>query len=256
MSTQEASIFFFLPIIAAYLSACGGWLLITRQYPSLWITPSIKEQKRNFKDIGIAFLAVAGILLLGQIYRSGFLLPTTGESWIFRLNWIIDNLIIYSPIFIVLYLRKQSTSTIFLSMQGFVKKVSFGLGLGILAVIIFLTLRSQLGQFPEVILRSIEPGRLVDFVPIFLEGVAVAFLFVRIKWALGIIPAILIPAALFALSHIPGQLANGLNIVEITAFFVVNSGLAGAIIYFVHRSADIIWIGLVHYIMDIAIEAI
>ena len=136
------------------------------------------------------------------------------------------------------------------------KKVSFGLGLGILAVIIFLTLRSQLSQFPEVILRSIEPGRLVDFVPIFLEGVAVAFLFVRIKWALGILPAILIPAGLFALAHIPGQLANGLNIVEITAFFVVNSGLAGAIIYFVHRSADIIWIGLVHYIMDIAIEAI
>ena len=113
-----------------------------------------------------------------------------------------------------------------------------------------------MNRFPEVLRRAIEPGRLVDFVPIFLEGVAVAFLFVRIKWALGILPAILIPAGLFALAHIPGQLANGLNAAEIMAFFIVNGGLAGAILYFVHRSADIIWIGLVHYIMDIAIEAI
>ena len=52
MNTQEASAVFFIPIILAYLSACGGWLLITRLYPSLWFTPSIEEPERNFKGGG------------------------------------------------------------------------------------------------------------------------------------------------------------------------------------------------------------
>ncbi len=256
MSVQEASWFFFGPLVAAYMSACGGWILITHLKPSLWIPRIVEEQQRNFKDLGLALLAVMGILLIGQIYRLGFLLPTKGESWIYSVNWIIDNLIIYSPIFIVLYFRKQSTSTIYLSRQGMVNKVVFGLGLGILAVIIFLGLRGELNLFPVIIKKSFEPGRLVNFVPVFLEGIAVAFLFVRIKWAFGILPALLIPAMLFALAHIPGQLADGLNISAMIAYFIVNSGLVGAILYVVQRSTDIIWIGIVHYLMDIAIDAI
>jgi hypothetical protein len=255
-SVQESSGLFFLPLAVAYLSACGGWFLLNRFRPSLWVSPRLGKQSRDYKDLGLALLAVIGILLLGQVYRMGFLLPTKGESWIFRITWIIDNLIIYSPIFVVMWLRKQPLVSIFLSPQGLEKKLGIGLVLGIIAVVLFLLLRDETGRLPEIATKAIEPRRLADFVPVFLEGVAVAFLFVRLRWAFGLLSALLIPALLFALAHVPGQMAAGTSFPEMASFFVVNTGLVAVVLYIVQRSEDVIWIGIVHYLMDIATNAI
>lgn len=88
-----------------------------------------------------------------------------------------------------------------------------------------------------------------------MEGVVVAFLFVRIRWTLGLWPAILIPAVLFAVGHVPRQIAAEQSAGTMIAFFVFNTCLPAAILYVVARSRDIIWIGIVHYVMDIAIKA-
>lgn len=103
---------------------------------------------------------------------------------------------------------------------------------------------------------SVAPDKLVDFLPVFLEGVAVAFGFVRFRWLVGMVPALVVPAAVFAAAHIPGQLADERTLATIVAFFLFNTSLAAAILWTVQRSRDVIWLGMVHYLMDIAIRAI
>lgn len=82
-----------------------------------------------------------------------------------------------------------------------------------------------------------------------------AFFFVRIRWAIGLWPALLIPALLFAAGHIPNSLDASRSVVYIVTFSVSNALLATGILYVAQRSQDVIRPGIVHYLMDIAIEA-
>lgn len=252
---QDATLFFFVPLIVTYLAACAGWWLLTWWRPATWPKPELVETDRCYLDLGLMFAAAVGILLLGQVWQAGIRLPRGEVALLNALARIFEDLVIYSPLFIVLAIRQQPLSTIYLSHRGLWKKALYGIGLGIFSVILFLTLRGELDRLPHVLRGVFAVDRLTYFVAVFLEGAALAFAFVRLRWTVGLWPALIIPALLFALSHVPGSLAEGRSLAYIAAFFVVNSGLVVAILYVVQRSRDIIWIGLVHYLMDIAIKA-
>ena len=164
-------------------------------------------------------------------------------------------MIIYSPVFIVIALRKQTLETVFLSTADIGRKAAAGGILTIVATGTYLGLRGELADLPGVLRGVVELDNATNLLPVFLEGVVIAFLFVRVRWALGFWPAILIPGILFAIGHVPRQLATGQSIGTMIAFFVFNTCLLGAILYTFARSRDVIWIGIVHYVMDIAIKA-
>lgn len=109
---------------------------------------------------------------------------------------------------------------------------------------------------PAILSRLLEPQRLVNLPAIVLEGVAVAFVFVRLRWALGLGPAVLVPAMLFAAAHVPGQLHQGHRLAYVIAFFVFNASLTTAVLLVADRSADVLWLGLIHYVLDVAIAAV
>jgi hypothetical protein len=115
---QQASLFFTLPIVAAYLFAACGWLLITYWRPSFWPSPLFLQSDHPYWDLGLSVVAVFLALLFRQLYRMGGLLPTKSLTAWHQLAWLIDNLIIYSPIFLALALRRQSTKTIFISPEA------------------------------------------------------------------------------------------------------------------------------------------
>jgi hypothetical protein len=252
---QTATWFFFGPVAVAYLSACGGWLLYDRLRLSSDGELPIARSDRPVLDFLLTLAAAGGILLLGTIYRQGWLLPA-GATPLGRCFWVIDNAIIYSPIAVVLAARRQGLDTIFLSHGRLWEKTALGLGLGIGAVSVYLALRGELAQLPDVLISAAAPDKLIDFPAVFLEGVALAFGFVRFRWLVGTAAALVIPALLFAAAHVPGQVAEERAIAHMAAFFVFNSGLCAAILWTVQRSRDIVWIGLVHYLMDVAIRAI
>jgi hypothetical protein len=202
----------------------------------------------------LAGVAAFGIFAFGLVYRFGFLLPT-GPGWVRHVSWTLNNVIIYSPIFILLTIRKQSLNTVFLSQVEFLRKIGVGVILALASTAAYLGLRGEISTWPSILRGIFEPSNAVNFLPVFLEGVVLAFLFVRVRWALGFWPAILIPAVLFAVGHVPRQLAAEEPIGTIVAFFVFNTFLPASILYVVARSRDIIWIGIVHYVMDIAIKA-
>lgn len=253
---QEASVFFFLPIVLAYLTACASWFALTNLRPDLWPTVPETSSNRPRLDLALALGAAVLILALGQAYRGGMLIPSRGTVPVRRVVWIINNLIIYSPIFLVMLFRRQPLVTVYLSPQRLWFKIGFGALVGVLCVALFLGVRGELIQLPVVLLSAGDGKRLTDFVPVFLEGVAMAFLLVRMRWAVGPWPAVVLPALLFAAAHIPSEMAEGRSVAEIIAFFVLNSVLVTAILTIVLRTRDIVWLGVVHYFLDIAIKAI
>jgi hypothetical protein len=252
---QTASAYFLLPVAAAYLTICGLWLVYDWRRRMSASEPELPRSEHPYWDLALTVAAAAGILLLGAAYRRGWLLPAAGGVP-GRVGWLVDNAIIYSPIAAVLIYRRQSTATVFLSGLRWVEKILLGLALGVVAVAVYCGLRGELGEVPRYLQSAVAGDKVVDFVPVFLEGVALAFAFVRLQWAIGRKAAILIPCLLFAAAHVPGQVESGRDFPHMAVFFAFNTALPAAILSTVARSRDVVWIGLAHYLMDIAIRAI
>ena len=251
---QEATSLFFVPTAAAYLGACGGWLAIERYGRDFWPARRESTTDRRYLDLGLLVAAPAAILLLGQVYRAGYLLPTSGGAW-GAIGWQLDNLIIYSPIAAVLWYRRQSPATVYLALDGLWRKIVTGTVLALGAVLVFLLARGEMARAQEVFGGVLSGANWRNFLAVFLEGVALAFGFVRLRWVVGLTAALVIPSVLFAAAHIPRQIEAERALWEMGAFFAFNVALAAAILYVVARSQDVIWIAIVHFWMDIATRA-
>ena len=256
---QQAAASFFVPITVAYLAACGGWLLLARLLPGLrlWPPPEQEAQARSSRpwlDLGVALLAAAAVLALGQAYNAGWLLPS-GEGIASYVSFNVNTLLIFSPLFAVMLLRRQGPDSVYLSARALPQKLAAGAALALVGLAVFLGLRGELDRAPAVLAGTVAPRSLEHAIPVFLEGVAVAFLFVRLRWALGAPAALLVPCLLFAAAHVHGDIEQGRPAAGVVAFFALNTLLPCAIFAVVARSRDVVWIGVVHYVLDVAIEA-
>ena len=251
---EQPQTWFFVPIIVAYFAAAGLWMLLPRLRPGLWPARSRLETDRRWLDFALVFVAVAAVLGAGELFRRDLLLPAR-EGLIGDLFWWLNNLIIYSPLFFILAARRQTTQTVYLTTERLWLKLVVGLVLGGASVAIYTGLRGELTAWPEVLAGSVHRENLRHFLPVFLEGVAVAFAFVRLRWSVGLWPALLIPSALFAAAHIPQQMEGGMAALEMIAYFGTTGLVAFGVLYVLERSRDIVWIGIVHYLMNIAIGA-
>lgn len=251
---MQSNAFFIIPLCVAYLCVCALWFGLNRK-GLLWKIDAIEVSEKPWLDFGLGLLAVIGILGIGQLYSAGLLIPPTQVSSVDQLIvWPLNNLIIYSPIFLVLLFRKQPLSTVFLSADGITRKLLFGLVASAIAVLLFLGLRGEWDRFGKILTRSITVESISYFPAVFLENIAIAFLFVRLRWLVGLKWAIGIPAFLFALAHVPGSIAEGDPWSHIIIFFLTTGTLTIFILYTAYRGRDILWLGLVHYFMDLAIK--
>ncbi|MEO9485630.1 MAG: CPBP family glutamic-type intramembrane protease [Ekhidna sp.] len=251
---MQSNSYFIIPLTVAYLSICGSWFLLNRMNRS-WDIEPIKSSDKPRMDFILGMAAAIAILAIGQLFSAGYLIPTSQNELVNLLIWPLNNVIIFSPIAAALILRSQSAQTVFLSTKNMGLKLLFGLASSVLGIFIFLVIRGELQRIGEIATHAIELETLSNFPAIFFENVAVAFLFVRLKWAVGIKWAIGIPAVLFALAHVPGSIAEGDPIGHIITFFVLTGSLTTVILYTAYRSRDIFWLGIVHYLMDVAIKA-
>lgn len=245
---------YFFPLLLAYGVPCLLWFLIHHYKPSFWPNVTISRPQKPWKDMLYALLAVAGILGLGQLWRAQLLLPTPEQEGLLAFSvWWINNLIIFSPVFITVLLRKQKLNTVFLSFSGFPVKIGFGLLTSFLGVELYMLFNG--GHAWEIMKKGLEYENFKNFLPVFLEGVGLAFLFVRLKWVVGLKWAIAIPAVLFSLAHIPRALVNE-TALELVIVDSILTALVTVIVFATTaRSRDIIWLGILHYFLDIAIGA-
>lgn len=251
---MQSNTYFIVPLTLAYGSICGLWFLLNSS-GNAWEITLINTPAKPGKEFILALLAAIGILLIGQVYSAGYLIPRTGSIYLNYLIWPLNNILIFSPIILFLIMRKQGLNTIFISGTDFWKKIGFGIVTSLAGILLFLALRGEIGRLQEIATNAIRFKTLSNFPAIFFENIALAFLFVRLKWVTNIRWAIAIPSILFAFAHIPGSIAEGDPWSHIVIFFFLTGSLTTFILYTAFRSRDIIWLGVVHYMMDVAIKA-
>ncbi len=253
---MQSNAFFIIPLTIAYMSICLLWFLLNKKGWS-WEVDPIQSPYRPWIDFGIGIIACIGVMGVGQLFSAGYLIPKTDSPFMNQaFIWPLNNVIIFSPIFLALVIRRQSLKTIFISSNGILLKLAYGLIASVIGIVIFTGIRGEWARIPEIFTSSVQLKTLSNFPAIFFENVALAFLFVRLKWAAGIKWAIGIPAVLFAFAHVPGSIAEGDPISHIVTFFFLTGGLTTFILYTAYRSRDIIWLGVVHYLMDVVIKAV
>lgn len=249
---QTPTAFFFLPVTVAYALVCGLYFLSRRR---LWPPQAPSVSTRKWLDLVLAFVACAAILLMGQLYSRGFLIPKADNRWLSALIWMLNNVLIYSPIFAVLAIRRQGFDTIYFSQKNLLSKVAFGLVASLAGVLAFVASRSEWAQLPGVARSAFSLRSLQNFPAVFFEGAALAFLFLRLQWRTNRLLAIGIPCVLFAIAHVPGMVAEGRSFFHIASFSIVTGGITAFVLHTLERSKDIVWLGLVHYFIDVAIKA-
>jgi hypothetical protein len=242
-----------IPVIAAFLIACAGFVALKRLVPGLWPAPASTHSNRPLIDLGLCLLALAGVVVLRDAYRSGFLLSADQVGWVRKVAWFLDNFMVCSPIFAVLAVRQQGMGTILLSTQALPWKVLVGIALGIAGTFVYLQLRGEAARWPEVLEQICSWDGCADVVLVLFGGIVLAFLIVRLRWALG--PAGLAVAALaLGCFYVIVEQHEGRAAREMAALFMLIMASTAASLFVVQRSNDVLWAAIVYYFVEAAIR--
>ena len=251
---QSATGDFFVPIAAAYVAVCVTWLITKKLAGHRWPDEAPIETDRPWLDLGMIFVAIAGAFGLGEAYRRNLLIPDLAGPWS-AISTTLNLCIPYAPIILILAIRRQNLATLWISNRAMTWKITTGSLAAVAGVMIFLALRAELARLPHVANGFLELHSWIHAPAVFLEAVAVAFVFTRLRWVCHPLLALVIPCLLFALAHVPSGIAGDRTGFEIAMFFVFNTSLAMFIFSVVMRSRDVIWIFIPHFVLDMAIEA-
>lgn len=251
---NETDLDFMLPVATAYAVICATWWACKWMAADRWKDEEEPQTKNKWIDLGMVLVAIVGVFLLGNAYRAGLRIPTLPGNWDY-LGVTINLIIPFLPIFGVLAIRRQSTLTLWMSQRELLWKIGVGFAASITGLATYLSVGNQWHRLNEILIDSVTLHSLSHALPVFLEGVAIAFIFVRLRWIMPAWVAVLIPCLLFASAHIPRFLESEQNITGLIVFVTFNTFVAAVVFSTSLRARDIIWISIPHYMMDIAIQA-
>jgi hypothetical protein len=236
------------PLLIAYLVGLGGWLVANRLVPQVWPCEPGEELPRGWKEFGIALLGAAGILVMGQLWTRGIRLPEQGTLG--PVLAAINQLLIFTPILLVVIVRRQSWDTAWLPRRRILTRLLVGLGLASLAVTAYSLLRAGSDE-PWVLLGRIwRYQHLDEMTQVFLEDLTIAVLFVRLAAAVGSRWATVVVACLFAVGHVPAMLSQGGATWSELGALLLDAGLGVAVILVLQRSRDVVWFWCLHFCLD------
>lgn len=251
---QTANDDFLVPVVVQWAAVFGALELLRRRWPGIWPAAACAAGRRPWLDVAVALLTVVAVLGLGQLWHAGVLRWRWPGPWD-HAAYLLAQLVIWSPLAVALCWRRQPLASVWSGSDHLPARGIAGLGLGVLGAAVFLTARGEPGRLPEVLAALPTARGLAHFAPVYLEGVGLAFLFVRVEWALGARLAAAVPAVLFAVAHVPRALAAGESTPTIAAFFVFDTLLVAAVLLLVRRHRDVLTLGVAHWITDAAIGA-
>lgn len=234
-------------LLISYCAAIIGWGVAFKLLPWLWPKQKGTVFQHPWREIGYTFLAILGIIAIGQLYVHKLLIPASGT---FRpLIDAINQIIIFSPILILVVVRGHKLSSAWLPTDYIIYRVLVGTILALIAILIFTFAKKDSDNWLAVVPRVYHPKNFSYLIQVLLEDISIAILFVRLRGATGIKKAIIIVAALFALAHLPTLIAKGAVLNEIVNL-ALDAGLGIFAISVLHRSADIWWFWCIHFAMD------
>src|SRR5262245_59617142 len=234
-------------LAVAYAGVCGLWWGLQRLVP-LWRNPTRPRFPHPWKEVGIALLAVVGVLLLGQLWVHGRRFHA--EAGWAPLVESLKQVLIFAPILAVPILRRQGWASAWAQLDALGARLAIGLGLAVSALSLYCALERGAPSWVETMRGAYSPARAHLAVQVLLEDLAIAILLVRLAAAAGPRLAILGVAALFAAAHVPTLLARGATVLEFVGL-VRDFGLGVLVLGTAWRSADVAWVWPVHYSLDV-----
>ena len=237
-------------LLIGYGVALIGWLLSARLFPSLWPrreVPSVPSFQKPWLEVVLAIVSAIGVLLVGQLYSRGWLIPALKSFE--PLTEALNQMLIFSPIFLLLAVRHHPLSSAWLPMDKVWARLIIGLTLALLAILAFTVVRTGSDSWLTVVSRVYHPKNFGFLVQVLLEDITIAVLFVRFRAVFALRVVIILVGVLFAAGHIPALLAMGATFSELSSL-VLDAGLGITILAVVQRSADIWWFWCVHFAMD------
>jgi len=246
--TEPGFIARYYPLYIAYATALVGWLIVWRIKPNLWPRAATPGFAHPWREVGWALLAGVGIILIGQLYQRG--LRLSGRGPLREIAEVANQAMIFSPIWILLFIRGQGLSTVWLPTNRIGTRIIIGLILAVVALFAYCVARSRPSAWFDTIKHVYHWKHLGFAAQVFFEDVAIAMLMVRLAAALRR-PwlAAVIVGFLFAAGHIPAMLENGVRFTEMTGL-LFDFVLAASAIAVLQRAADVWWFWCVHFAMD------
>jgi len=234
----------YLSLLVGYLIGTSLWFLVYHFYPSIWKSKKIDFQRPAI-EFGLAIIAVIAIIGIGQLYINNLLIPSNKNVLLDSLN----QLLIFTPVILLVIIRKQSLETLWLPIDKIGLRVIIGFFLGLCSLIAYWITRQNANDFFKMIAETLQYRNLSYLIQVFLEDVTIALIFVRLSAWIGNKWSLIIVAILFAGGHIPSMLANGVNFNEF-GHLVADTILAIIVFTALSKSKDIWWFVLIHYFMD------
>ena len=234
-------------LLIGYTVAMSGWLAIARIFPNLWPRQNAQSFPHPWREVAWALLAMFAVLAIGQLYIRGWLLTASGT-----LKPLIDGInqiLIFSPLFLLLLFRRQSLKTAWLPKDRIWVRLLIGLAIALIAILAFSLALTGSDSWIAILPRVYHAKNISHLIQVLLEDIAIAILFVRFRSALGLRVTIVLVAVLFAAGHIPALLAGGATFGEMSSL-LLDAALGAGILTVLQRSADVWWFWCVHFAMD------
>lgn len=253
LDTHYAGLFAaYTSLVVATLILGTLWRRSARGAP-IWPACERIELDRPWLDVALLLVSIAGVIGVGQLYMRGLLLPSEGALG--SVCEAINQALIFSPVALLLVVRRQGPRTAFLPMERFWTRGVAGLGLGVAAGIAYSTATLD----PTGLLSSIgaeaSSGRLpAHAVQVLMEDLVIAALLVRLagalrsEWGAGVLVAML-----FAAAHVPAMLAGEDPVGTREIVRLSMDALIGVVVMVgLVRTRDVLWLYPTHLLMDIA----
>ena len=233
-------------LLLGYATALGGWALAARGAAGLWPGAPRPAFRHPWREVAWAFLAVVLVIGIGRLYTAKLLFPSGAGGVVPE---TLNQILIFLPLPLLLLVRRQSPETAWLPTSRVWARISIGLGLALLSILVYARVRAGSDPWLAVVSRTYRPNNLPHLVQVFLEDMGLAILFVRFAAALGPRRTILIVAVLFALAHVPAMVSGGATAASFGRLGL-DVGLAVGVLWVLRRSGDIWWFWMVHFAMD------
>jgi hypothetical protein len=237
-----------LALAAGYATAIVGWAALHRLAPALWRERPSFTFAHPWREVGWALLAAVGVVLIGQLYTHGIRLPSSG-AWR-PVTESLNQLAIFSPMLALLAARRQPLASAWIRTERVPARLAAGLGFGALAILAFTLVHPDARPWLEVLPSVYRPSNLHFAVQVLLEDIAIAVLLVRLVAATSQRTAVVLVAVLFAAAHVPALVASGASAGEVVGL-ARDAALAILVLGAAVRSADVWWLWLVHFAMDL-----
>jgi len=244
----------YLGLTGAYAIAILGWWIAfsllrrAEKAPTPWREPAPYELERPWRELGIALLGAIGVLLIGQLWSRGWMLPATGP--LAPPIEAVNQILIFVPVLLVPVLRRQGLRTALLPTVGWATRLVVGVVLAGLALSVYALLREG-SRGPLAMAGAIlRFENLDEAVQVLAEDLAIGIVLFRLASAVRRRWAVAGVAALFAVGHVPALVADGVGI-EGMANLVLDLGLGVMILGTVLRSADVLWFWPIHTVLDL-----